>query len=82
MLGSQAQSGKAPPESAKPAFSSPRLQTGAASRQCPPMAAVTYLQIKDTLRSLYLDDPRPWLVGFSVAKDSTALLQLVCVRSL
>jgi 3'-phosphoadenosine 5'-phosphosulfate sulfotransferase (PAPS reductase)/FAD synthetase len=28
-------------------------------------------EIKDSLKQLYLDDPRPWLVGFSGGKDST-----------
>jgi len=34
------------------------------------MASVTYQEIKNTLRNLYLDDPRPWLVGFSGGKES------------
>ena len=34
-------------------------------------------EIKDSLRRLYLDDERPWLVGFSVGKDSTMLASLV-----
>jgi hypothetical protein len=29
------------------------------------MAALTDHQIRDSLQQLYLDDPRPWLVGFS-----------------
>jgi hypothetical protein len=29
------------------------------------MGASSYSDIKDSLRHLYLDDPRPWLVGFS-----------------
>lgn len=29
------------------------------------------------MRSLYLEDDRPWVVGFSGGKDSTAVLQLV-----
>ena len=36
------------------------------------------------LRDLYREDNRPWVVGFSGGKDSTAVLQLVytAVRSL
>ena len=34
-----------------------------------PMGPSSYTDIKDSLRSLYLDDPRPWLVGFSGGKD-------------
>ncbi len=33
--------------------------------------------ICERLRALYLDDPRPWLVGFSGGKDSTLLAALV-----
>jgi tRNA(Ile)-lysidine synthase TilS/MesJ len=29
-----------------------------------------FQDIKDSLRQLYLDDQRPWLVGFSGGKDS------------
>jgi DNA sulfur modification protein DndC len=40
--------------------------------------AVTILQdIKRSLRQLYLEDQRPWLVGFSGGKDSTMLASLV-----
>jgi len=42
-----------------------------------PMAASSYSDIKTSLRSLYLDDPRPWLVGFSGGKDSTMLASLI-----
>jgi 3'-phosphoadenosine 5'-phosphosulfate sulfotransferase (PAPS reductase)/FAD synthetase len=42
-----------------------------------PMAASGYTDIKDSLRSLYLDDPRPWLIGFSGGKDSTMLASLI-----
>jgi 3'-phosphoadenosine 5'-phosphosulfate sulfotransferase (PAPS reductase)/FAD synthetase len=41
------------------------------------MASVTYQEIKNSLRNLYLDDPRPWLVGFSGGKDSTMVASLV-----
>lgn len=41
------------------------------------MAVATYQQIKDSLRQLYLDAPRPWLVGFSGGKDSTLVAALV-----
>ena len=37
----------------------------------------TFQEIKDGLRQLYLDDPRPWLVGFSGGKDSTMLASLI-----
>jgi hypothetical protein len=37
------------------------------------MGASSYSDIKSSLRSLYLEDPRPWLVGFSGSKDSTML---------
>jgi hypothetical protein len=30
------------------------------------MDATSYHDIKGSLRQLYLDDPRPWLVGFSI----------------
>lgn len=33
--------------------------------------------IKEHLRSLYLEDPRPWLIGFSGGKDSTLLAALI-----
>jgi len=35
------------------------------------VGASTYQEIKDSLRQLYLEDARPWLVGFSGGKDST-----------
>ena len=41
------------------------------------MGASSYSDIKDSLRHLYLDDPRPWLVGFSGGKDSTMLASLI-----
>ena len=41
------------------------------------MTATTFLEIKNSLRELYLDDARPWLVGFSGGKDSTMLAALV-----
>ena len=37
----------------------------------------TYEGIKDTLRRLYTEDDRPWLVGFSGGKDSTMLASLI-----
>jgi PP-loop superfamily ATP-utilizing enzyme len=37
------------------------------------MGANSYSDIKDSLRHLYLEDARPWLVGFSGGKDSTML---------
>src|SRR5438477_3450661 len=43
----------------------------------PPMAAVSYQEIKTQLRELYVQDKRPWLVGFSGDKDSTMVASLV-----
>jgi hypothetical protein len=40
------------------------------------MAHSGYQPIKDSLRQLYLDAPRPWLVGYSGAKDSTMVASL------
>jgi DNA sulfur modification protein DndC len=34
-------------------------------------------EIAENLRRLYLDDPRPWLVGFSGGKDSTMLASMI-----
>jgi DNA sulfur modification protein DndC len=36
-----------------------------------------YSNIKESLRQLYLDDERPWLVGFSGGKDSTMVASLI-----
>ena len=36
-----------------------------------------FADIRDRLRRLYLEDPRPWLVGFSGGKDSTLLAALI-----
>ena len=41
------------------------------------VVANKYQEIKSQLASLYLDDPRPWLVGFSGGKDSTLVAALV-----
>jgi len=41
------------------------------------MVATAYQDIKKSLRQLYLDDNRPWIVGFSGGKDSTMLASLV-----
>ncbi len=41
------------------------------------MVASVYQEIRDRLRALYLEDNRPWLVGFSGGKDSTMLASLV-----
>jgi hypothetical protein len=35
------------------------------------------LEIRNSLRNLYLADPRPWLVGFSGGKDSTMLTSMI-----
>jgi DNA sulfur modification protein DndC len=40
-------------------------------------APTAYLGIKESLRRLYVEDNRPWLVGFSGGKDSTMLASLV-----
>jgi len=37
----------------------------------------TFQEIKVSLRQLYLEDERPWLVGFSGGKDSTMLASLI-----
>lgn len=34
-------------------------------------------QVAEDLRTAYCTDNRPWVVGFSGGKDSTALLQMV-----
>lgn len=34
-------------------------------------------QISQTLRQLYLEDPRPWMIGFSGGKDSTLVAHLI-----
>ncbi len=41
------------------------------------MEAGSYQRIRDSLRRLYLNDPRPWLVGFSGGKDSTMVASLI-----
>jgi hypothetical protein len=41
------------------------------------MASSAYQAIKDSVRQLYLDDPRPWLVGYSGGKDSAMVASLV-----
>src|SRR4030043_1433537 len=41
------------------------------------MPTTTYRDIRDTLSQLYLEDGRPWLVGFSGGKDSTMLASLI-----
>ena len=41
------------------------------------MISTSYQQIRNSLQQLYLDDPRPWLVGFSGGKDSTLVAALV-----
>ncbi len=37
----------------------------------------TFQEIRASLGQLYLEDPRPWLVGFSGGKDSTMLASLI-----
>jgi DNA sulfur modification protein DndC len=41
------------------------------------MASASYQEIKESLHQLYLDDPRPWLVGFSGGKDSSMVASLL-----
>jgi DNA sulfur modification protein DndC len=41
------------------------------------IAPTAYQDIKQSLRRLYVEDDRPWLVGFSGGKDSTMLASLV-----
>jgi DNA sulfur modification protein DndC len=41
------------------------------------MPTTTYRDIRDTLSQLYIEDDRPWLVGFSGGKDSTMLASLI-----
>jgi DNA sulfur modification protein DndC len=41
------------------------------------MAGTAYKDIKDSLNQLYVEDERPWLVGFSGGKDSTMLASLI-----
>ena len=38
---------------------------------------MAYREIRDSLSQLYLEDDRPWLVGFSGGKDSTMLTSLI-----
>ena len=41
------------------------------------MSQTVFQDIRDSLRKLYLEDSRPWLVGLSGGKDSTMLASLV-----
>ncbi len=41
------------------------------------MPTTTYRDIRNTLSQFYLEDDRPWLVGFSGGKDSTMLASLI-----
>ena len=41
------------------------------------MASTSYSELRDSMRQLYVSDPRPWLVGFSGGKDSTLVAALV-----
>lgn len=41
------------------------------------MATTTYRDIRGTLSQLYIEDDRPWPVGFSGGKDSTMLASLI-----
>ncbi len=37
----------------------------------------TFAEILDEIRDVYLNDNRPWIIGFSGGKDSTCLVQMV-----
>lgn len=41
------------------------------------MSVTIYQDIRESVRQLYLEDCRPWLVGFSGGKDSTMVASLV-----
>src|ERR1700679_4179095 len=41
------------------------------------MVKTKYTEIKETITQLYLEDERPWLVGFSGGKDSSLLISLI-----
>src|SRR4051812_8997640 len=41
------------------------------------MSGTVYQDIKHSLRQSYLEDERPWLIGFSGGKDSTMLASLI-----
>ena len=54
-----------------------RLEMAGMRPMLAPMGSSSYSDIKDSLRHLYQEDPRPWLVGFSGGKDSTMLASLI-----
>lgn len=35
-------------------------------------------ELRDEVKTLYLADKRPWVIGYSGGKDSTAVLRLIC----
>jgi DNA sulfur modification protein DndC len=41
------------------------------------MSSSKFQEIKESLRNLYLENDRPWLVGFSGGKDSTLVASLI-----
>jgi DNA sulfur modification protein DndC len=41
------------------------------------MSSTNFSEIRDNLQTLYLEDARPWLVGFSGGKDSSMVASLV-----
>jgi DNA sulfur modification protein DndC len=41
------------------------------------METPSYQDIRDSLQQLYVDEPQPWLVGYSDGKDSTMVASLV-----
>jgi DNA sulfur modification protein DndC len=53
------------------------LETITLSPGSPLESPVGYAPILDGLRKLYVEDPRPWLIGFSGGKDSTMVASLV-----
>ena len=41
------------------------------------LAKRTFADIFDEIRNVYLNDNRPWIIGFSGGKDSTCLVQMI-----
>ena len=37
----------------------------------------SFAEIFEEIRTVYLNDNRPWIIGFSGGKDSTCMVQLV-----
>jgi|GEM_PF-279954 putative sulfurtransferase DndC len=51
--------------------------TMSAIAEQPQNSISVYESIRESLRRLYLSDPRPWIVGFSGGKDSTMVASLI-----